>query len=213
MSKIKAVIFDMDGVLIEAKDWHYNALNKALDYFGMGISRYDHVTTYDGFPTKKKLEYLTLEKNLPEGLHAFINQLKQQYTVDEIMVKCKPRFIHQYALSRFKMEGYRVVVCSNSVRHSIELMLGRAALLEYCDFILSNEDVARPKPDPEMYTTAMKRLTLQPWECLVVEDNPVGLEAARRSGAHILEVGSPDDVTYHNITGRIRDIEEGGADD
>jgi len=53
MNKIKAIIFDMDGVLIEAKDWHYEALNKALRLFGMEISRYDHLVTYDGLPTKK----------------------------------------------------------------------------------------------------------------------------------------------------------------
>ena len=55
MSQIRAVIFDMDGVLIDARDWHYEALNKALNLFGMEISRYDHLVTYDGLPTKKKL--------------------------------------------------------------------------------------------------------------------------------------------------------------
>ncbi|HCF3308648.1 TPA: HAD hydrolase-like protein, partial [Pseudomonas aeruginosa] len=53
---IKAVIFDMDGVLIEAKDWHYDALNKALNLFGYNISRHDHLTSYDGLPTSRKLE-------------------------------------------------------------------------------------------------------------------------------------------------------------
>ena len=58
MSKIKAVIFDMDGVLIDAKDWHYEALNMALRTFGLEISRHDHLTTYDGLSTKHKLEML-----------------------------------------------------------------------------------------------------------------------------------------------------------
>lgn len=53
---IKAVLFDMDGVLIDAKDWHYEALNKALGLFGLGISRYDHLHTFDGLPTNVKLE-------------------------------------------------------------------------------------------------------------------------------------------------------------
>ena len=77
--KIKAIVFDMDGVLIEAKDWHYEALNKALRLFGYEISRYDHLVTYDGLPTSKKLEMLSLEKGLPTGLHQFINQMKQSY--------------------------------------------------------------------------------------------------------------------------------------
>ena len=85
---IKAVIFDMDGVLIDAKEWHYEALNKALGLFGYEISRYDHLVTYDGLPTSKKLEMLTMEKGMPQKLHTFINSLKQQYTVDKIRNIC-----------------------------------------------------------------------------------------------------------------------------
>lgn len=52
--KIKAVLFDMDGVLVEAKDWHYEALNRALDVFGLPISRSEHLSQYDGLPTRTK---------------------------------------------------------------------------------------------------------------------------------------------------------------
>jgi beta-phosphoglucomutase-like phosphatase (HAD superfamily) len=74
--KIKAILFDMDGVLIEAKDWHYEALNRALRLFGMPISRFDHLTSFDGLPTLRKLELLTLERGLPKQLHIFINEMK-----------------------------------------------------------------------------------------------------------------------------------------
>ena len=66
-NKIKAVLFDMDGVLIDAKDWHYEALNKALKLFGIEINRYDHLTTFDGLPTKVKLDLLSKRFYLPEG--------------------------------------------------------------------------------------------------------------------------------------------------
>ena len=108
--KIKAIIFDMDGVLIDARDWHYEALNKALSMFGMAISRFDHLVTYDGLPTKEKLKMLSLEKGLPGGLHSFINELKQQFTIEEVIMKCRPVFHHQYALARLKSEGYKLVV-------------------------------------------------------------------------------------------------------
>ena len=72
---IKAIIFDMDGVLIDAKDWHYEALNKALHLFGFGINRYDHLTMYDGLPTKKKLDMLSVQNGLPKKLHYFINEI------------------------------------------------------------------------------------------------------------------------------------------
>lgn len=211
MGKVKAIIFDMDGVLIDAKEWHYAALNRALDYFGMGLSRLEHVTTYDGFPTRKKLEMLSIEKNLPRELHDFICRLKQQYTIDEITLKCKPQFIHQYALARLKKEGYRLAVCSNSVRETIDLMLRKADLMPHLEFFLSNEDVDHHKPHPEMYQKAIARFGLSPTECLVVEDNPQGIKAAQESGAHLLEVKDPKDVHYENIVERIKEVEAGGS--
>ena len=68
--KIKAVIFDLDGVLVEAKEWHYLALNKALKHFGFKIDRIEHLTTYDGLPTKVKLNRLSKEKRLPIKLQS-----------------------------------------------------------------------------------------------------------------------------------------------
>ncbi len=65
--------------------------------------------------------------------------------------------------------------------------------------MLSNEDVSRSKPDPEIYRTAMERLGVTPDEALIVEDNEHGIKAARASGAHLLVVRTPADVTLSNI--------------
>jgi beta-phosphoglucomutase len=211
MNKIKAVIFDMDGVLIEAKEWHYDALNRALNLFGMEINRYDHLVTYDGLPTRKKLQMLSMELGLPSALHEFINKIKQGYTLEIVYAKCKPTFYHQYALSRLKAAGYRMAVCSNSVPQSIEMMLGRADVLKYFEFFLSNEDVHQPKPHPEIYINAMQRLGLSPEECLVIEDNPNGIKAARDSGAHLLCVTDVTEVNYSNIMRRIHELEASNA--
>jgi beta-phosphoglucomutase len=209
-NKIKAVIFDMDGVLIEAKEWHYEALNTALDFFGMEISRYDHLVTYDGLPTRVKLEMLSAEKGLPNGLHAFLNDLKQKFTMELIFQKCKPLFIHQYALSKLSKEGYKMAVCSNSIRDTVNTMLNKAAIINYFDFFISNEDVKKGKPDPEMYDIAIQRFGLKPSECLIVEDNENGIKAALASGAHLLKVEHVDDVNWHNIYSRICEIESKG---
>jgi beta-phosphoglucomutase len=205
--RIKAVIFDMDGVLIDAKDWHYEALNRALGLFGMEISRYDHLVTYDGLPTKKKLEMLSVERGLPVSLHSFLNDLKQSYTMEMIATRCRPTFHHQYALSRLSSMGYRVAVCSNSVRATVELMMKRAALLEYLQFFLSNEDVSKGKPSPDIYLRAFDDLSLSPQECLIVEDNPHGIAAARASGGHVMEVDALDEVNFRNIIAHIERAE------
>lgn len=207
MTKIKAILFDMDGVLIDAKDWHYEALNEALAIFGMEINRYDHLVTYDGLPTKKKLEMLTLERGLPRALHGFINDMKQEFTFQLGYAKCKPTFNHQYALSHLKVQGYRMAACSNSIRKTMEVLFERAALTDYFEFYLSNEDVKESKPNPEMYITAIQTLNLQPNECLILEDNENGIKAAQASGAHLLIIHDVHEVNLTNITKRISEIE------
>jgi len=212
MPKIKAVIFDMDGVLIDAREWHYEALNRALGVFGFTISRYDHLVTYDGLPTRKKLELLSRDQNLPAGLHSFLNELKQAYTIELIHAHCKPRFQHEFALSRLKAAGYRLAVASNSVRHSIDLMMEKSALAPYLFATVSNQDVSRSKPDPEIYLKTCELLGVKPTEALVVEDNPHGIAAARASGARVMVVEDPNDVTWDRVTEQLARAErEGGS--
>lgn len=205
---IKAVIFDMDGVLIEAKEWHYESLNRALALFGYEISRYAHLTSYDGLPTKTKLEMLTVEQGLPRSLHGFINDMKQRYTMELVHTQCKPRFVHEYALSSLKSRGLKLAVCSNSIRATIDTMMEKANLQRYLDLTLSNQDVSQPKPSPEIYLAAMARLGLAPHECLVVEDNENGVRAARDSGAHVLVVTAVSEVNLNNIQSRIEALSQ-----
>jgi beta-phosphoglucomutase len=205
---IKAVLFDMDGVLIDAKEWHYLALNKALHLFNLEISRTDHLLKYDGLPTKQKLELLSSESGISLD-HALISKLKQEYTASIIERECKPLPHHIHALSTLKEEGYRLAVCSNSIRKSVTMMMERSRLNTYLDFYLSNNDVIKPKPDPEIYLKAMVKFNLSPKECLIVEDSPFGIRAAVSSGAHLLEVQDVFDVTYENIKQKLEVINYG----
>lgn len=203
---IKAVIFDLDGVLIDARDWHYAALNRALGLFGLEIPRDDHIVSYDGLPTKKKLEMLSMDRGLPRTLHGFINHMKQVYTMELIYAQCRPQFYHQYALSRLQKSGMRMAVCSNSIRETLDLMIARADLGRFFEFTLSNQDVKAPKPHPEIYTNAIQRLGLEPDECLIVEDNANGVKAATAAGAHILQVHSVTEVNESKIFGRLGEL-------
>lgn len=207
MKKIKAVIFDMDGVLIDAVDWHYEALNKSLSLFGYTISESEHKYRFDGLPTSVKLKKLSLEKDLPEKLHGFINEMKQAYTIEYIFKYCRPRFTHEYALTKLKRDGYKIGLASNSIRKTIEIMMEKANLINFFDVILSNQDVDKAKPDPEIYIKAINLMELQPEECLILEDNENGLKAAYDSGAHVLKVDSVCDVNYLNIANKLTQIE------
>ena len=208
MGKIRAILFDMDGVLIDAKEWHYEALNQSLGLFGYTITRSEHLSMYDGLSTRQKLEKLTIEKGLPKELHDFINEMKQKYTVRMIYENCRPRFNHEYALSKLKSEGYKIAVCSNSIRMTIKMMMEYARLDSYLDCIISNQDVKKPKPDPEVYLTAMRQLHLESEECLICEDNDNGIKAALASHGHLMTIRTVDDVNYEALKERIARIEE-----
>jgi beta-phosphoglucomutase len=205
---IEAVVFDMDGVLIDAKDWHYEALNKALVLFGYEISRADHVSTFDGLPTRRKLEMLSRDRGLPRSLHPFLNELKQQYTIDQVYLMCKPLFVHEYALSHLKARGYKLGLASNSIRSTVELMMHKSSLAHYFDVMLSNEDVQKAKPDPDIYLRVAEVLGVAPANCLVVEDNPNGIKAAEDAGCALLVVNSVHDVQLDRILAAIARSEE-----
>lgn len=209
---IKAVLFDMDGVLIDAREWHFEALNRALALFGLSISRESHLSTFDGLPTREKLEMLHKSQGLPRGLIEIINALKQRYTLEISAQRCKPVFHHRYALARLRGNGLRLAVCSNSVRATVDALMQYSGLTEHLDLVISNEDVEHAKPDPEMYRTAMRTLALEPEECLVVEDNDHGVQAALASGAHLMRVANPDGVTLQAIERRISEIESAGVE-
>ena len=197
--KIKAILFDLDGVLVDATEWHYEALNRALGLFGYNIARYEHLTTYNGLPTRKKLEMLSVEKGFPRGLHPLTNKIKQKYTREEILRSCTPIFEKEFMVHQLKREGFKLAVCSNSIRESVELMLRGSGLLELFDCVLSNEDVKQAKPDPEIYLTACERLGIKPQEAMIVEDAPHGVEAGRRSGGVLCQVTGFNEVDYARV--------------
>jgi HAD superfamily hydrolase (TIGR01509 family) len=195
---MKLIIFDLDGVLVEAKQIHYEALNQALgkEY---AIEWNEHLSTYDGLKTNQKLEMLTERKGLPVKEHTNVWNKKQQLTL-QALSNLKPNPTIKEAISKLSQEGYKIACCSNSIRKSVLTMLSKLDLIEYMDLILSNEDVKNSKPHPEIYWKAISMMGCLPEETLIVEDSPYGLLAASRSKSHIMRVGSPKDVTYSNIT-------------
>jgi len=207
MEKVKLIIFDLDGVLVEAKNLHFESLNKALgkEY---AISWKEHLSKYDGLKTNQKLEMLTQDKGLPTELHSQIWDKKQKYTLEELR-NLKPNGVLLSVMNTLVDEGYKIAVCSNSIRKTVLTVLSKLGLMEFMDYIISNEDVQNSKPHPEMYWRAISKMGCLPEETLIVEDSPYGLLAASRSKAHILRVKNPSEVTPTNIFKKIEEIENG----
>ena len=203
---VKLIVFDLDGVLVEAKNIHFNALNKALgDY---AISWNEHLSTYDGLKTFQKLDMLTKEKGLPVEEHQRIWEDKQNYTL-QMLGELKPSKSISAAISSLSKSGYKIACCSNSIRKTVVTVLAKLDIIEYFDLIISNEDVLNSKPHPEMYWTAMSKMKVLPEETLIVEDSPYGLLAAARSKSYILRVKNPKEVTFANLTKKLVEIEMG----
>ena len=203
---IKLIIFDLDGVLVEAKNIHYEALNKALGKYA--ISWNEHLSTYDGLKTSQKLDMLTTEKDLPIEDHKRIWNDKQRFTLEALSnLEIDPNLLS--TIARLSSEGYKIACCSNSIRKTVLTVLAKLGLIEFMDLIISNEDVSNSKPHPEMYWQAISKMKCLPEETLIVEDSPYGLLAAARSKSYILRVKNPQEVTYNNISNKLNEIKMG----
>ena len=198
---IKLIIFDLDGVLVEAKEIHFETLNTAIKEVAGSkyvISLNEHYSTYDGLKTNQKLELLTRNKGLSTKHYTEIWDKKQQYTIDQISnLKQDERLIDIF--KRLRAGGYKLACASNSIRRSVLVMLAKIGIIEYMDLIVSNEDVKNSKPHPEMYWKSMSMMGVLPEETLIVEDSPHGLLAASRSRANVLRVNNPTDLTFDKL--------------
>ena len=186
---IKLIIFDLDGVLVDARELHYEALNEALGDIDQKyvIDRKEHLSTYDGLSTSKKLNMLTENKKLPVDLHNAIWKMKQEKTlkiIDNFSIDGRIQSI----LKKFKSEGYMIACATNSIRETAKLQLIRKGFFEHIDFLYSNQDVNKPKPSPEIYMRCMLKVGCGPHETMVIEDSHHGRLAAINSGAHLCAV-------------------------
>jgi len=197
---IKAVVFDMDGVLVDAREWHFLALNQVLEPLGIAISKEEHIEKYDGLSTKTKLEMLSVVSGLPVELHSIINKVKQDKTLRIANQFCYPNIRHQILLSRLKVENFKIGLVTNSIRETTKFMLERANVFHFLDVVVTNEDVKNTKPDPEGYQLCCEKLQLNPEQVLVVEDGSYGVEAAKRAGCNVLRIDSPNDVSLELLS-------------
>jgi len=205
---MKLIIFDLDGVLVEAKKIHYDALNESLRMIGENyvISWEEHLNRYDGLKTVQKLDMLSKEKGLPIESHDDVWMNKQKLTI-QYLSDLKPDPSLKETIMKLSKD-YKIVCGSNSIRKTILTVLSKLDIIEHFDLILSNEDVKNSKPHPEIYWKAISEMSVLPEETLIIEDSPYGLLAAHRSKSHVLRVLNPTEVNYLNITNKLREIKE-----
>jgi len=193
--KFKLIVFDLDGFLVDACEWHrlalYEALKEVCDY---AISLDDHYETFNGIPTKVKLQILGDMGIVTKKQHKNIYDLKQENTIKLIKRKAKNRIEKIEMLHSLKEQGYILACYTNSIRLTAELMLTKTGIVHLFDKIITNQDVTKSKPHPEGYIQLMEHYGVSTNETLIIEDSDKGFEAARASKAKVVRVDNPDAV-------------------
>jgi len=203
-------VFDLDGVLVESRDLHYEALNRALKEEAGAqyvITRDEHEHVYDGLSTNQKLQMLGVAKGLPRDLHKMVWSKKQEYTESLVKQVLLPSDNILNAITTLKLMCIPVCVASNCIRSSVETILTHVGLMPHVDVFLSNEDVDNAKPAPDIYEKACNIFGVNPSCTLVVEDSTKGFEAASRAGCHMLRVSNPHEVSETSVKSRIQELE------
>lgn len=206
---IKLIIFDLDGVLVDTKNIHFEALNFALSKIDKKyiISYDDHIVTYDGLPTLKKLNILNKNIGLPTKNFDEIIKIKKSITKELIKKNIKENKILLKLFDSIK-KNYKIAVASNAIKETIILCLSNLKLLDYVDLIISNEEVEYMKPNPQIFLKCMTHFGIAPSETLILEDSAKGRKAAINSSAHLFPVETLLDVNNDNIISHINTINQ-----
>ena len=208
MNKLKGLIFDLDGVLVNTKKIHFDSLNLALKSINAKeISFKDHINIFDGLPTIKKLDILNKKKILDKKHNSKIIKIKQEITIKLLnkFIKYNPKIYNTFLrLSK----NYKISIATNAVKNTLDLCLDKLRIRKFVSCSYSNEDVNNNKPHPEVYLKCLVNMGLKPSETLIFEDSHHGVMAAQDSGCLLYTVKNISDINYSNILSSIKDLDK-----
>ena len=204
---IKGLIFDLDGVLVDTKKIHFDALNFALKTLNIEqISFKDHLNIYDGLPTIEKLKILNKKKKLKKKHFKKIINLKQNKT--KFFLNKHLKFNNKIYKTFNKLsKKYKICIATNAINQTLEICIRKLKLKRFIFKSFSNTDVFNNKPHPEVYLRCLVDMGLKPNETLIFEDSSHGVLAAQESGCHLFTVKNLSDITYSRIINFMKNIE------
>ena len=178
---IKAVLFDMDGVLVDT-EWFYN--RRRVAYLETKGFTFDEIPDLSGSNEKAIWEYFVPDdeerrEELSQGYAAY--QVLHPVPYGELLNRDAAPVMRE-----LHRRGVKCAIASSSYRDLIDELVEVADIANVLDFTISGHECSAFKPDPEIYERAMGALGVGPDEALVIEDSPLGIEAGRRSGARVL---------------------------
>jgi len=181
----KGVLWDMDGVLVDTGDFHYQAWVRTLDLYKIPFSRAEFNNTF-GMNNRAIIQILLGEK-FNEELFNQISDQKEVLFRQLICGMAKPLPGVLEALDYFRAKGYRQAIASSAPLENIDALIDEMHIRNYFDAISSGYNMAG-KPSPDVFFAAAKAIRVPSQNCLVIEDSVTGVEGARRAGMTCLAV-------------------------
>lgn len=193
--KIKAVIFDLDGIIIDSEPWQKQAFERTLTPYGIKLtdrefSRFIGIRTYENFL------YLKSKYNLPLSAER-LTRIKNQHYGEILKKQARPRE-GLIELLNYLFPQYILAVASGSIKKDVIGTLKLLNIEKYFKLVLTGDDIKNGKPDPEIFIRTAQKLNLFPEQCVVIEDSENGVISARRAGMYIIAVPTPS-TKYHNF--------------
>ena len=193
---LRAVIFDFDGVITDSEILHFRAFNAVLARHGFQLSKQEYYKNYLGMSDTDCYKTLIDEGRLGIVERQVPTLVQQKTKVFEKLARTDGRIIEgvREFLHTLSVSGIPIGICSGALRAEIELILDEAKLRDNFDVIVSAEEVARGKPDPEGFLLALRKLVdlwgepVAPESCVVIEDSQWGLQAAEAADMHTVAV-------------------------
>ncbi len=182
MAKFKALLFDLDGTLVDSEHFHFNTWNELLAESNIQLEYTDFLKNYAGIPLPGNAQRLKELYAIETPLELLISR-KEDLTVERLKTSVIGLMPHvQETLDFFLGKGIKMALVTASKRADVDEMFRKNGLNKYFDLMITRSDVTNSKPDPESYNLAVERLGLEKSECLVFEDTLNGLRAAKAAG-------------------------------
>lgn len=184
----RAVLWDMDGTLLDSAEHHWSTWSDAFRAEGFAITREQFDATFGRRNDDWLRDYLGATANI--DVITRVSDAKEELYRTYIRTHgIEPLPGVRRWLAALKADGWRQVVASSAPKLNIAAVLDVLGLVDAFDAIVASEDVARGKPEPDVFLMAAERVGVPPARCVVVEDAPAGIEAAHRAGMRALGVG------------------------
>ncbi|MDO5517367.1 MAG: HAD family phosphatase [Clostridium sp.] len=196
MNKIKAVLFDMDGVIFDTERAYLDTWIRVFDKYGYEMKREIYISVMGTGRKNVKNTFLnTFGEDLPiENMYKEKDEMLAEI-IDAGKVPIKSGAVE--ILSYLKENGYKIALATSARRVRCEKQVKMAGLDKFFDAIVCGDDITNGKPDPEIFLKAAQKLGIPAEECIVVEDSPAGIQAAfdaHMYGIHVEDLKEADDT-------------------